>query len=222
MCHPSRIDVAGTRTLKEDECELVIERIVQLCTPKVLAMQRPRITRKQKRVALVTSEEMGGLSGRGSMAEISSLIYEHREFAISTFGLEKGLVYSAIEASCELVGPGSLQCTKCSINDFDTSNPIILCDGCNSAYHISCVDLEDMPHNDWLCVKCVEDGLFLIESVLDRRVRQHRTEYLIRWVANQGEDNNERETWQAVADLPKGPGSRCMEKIAAFNAQQRV
>ena len=51
--------------LKEHECEAVVERVVQLCKPKVLAIQRAK-TSKQQRVALLTSPEMGGLSGRGS------------------------------------------------------------------------------------------------------------------------------------------------------------
>mgnify|MGYP001305200691 CR=1 FL=1 len=78
-----------------------------------------------------------------------------------------------------------------------------------------------MPHIDWICDKCVADGLFLIDGVLGKRKHQGRVEYRIRWAPRSGEsaaDAADRETWQAVADLPSGRQSVCLQKIAAFNA----
>ena len=162
------------------------------------------------------------------MEELSRLIYEHRLFAISSFGLCKEDVYLSIDVPDELVGAHSRKCDTCSINDFNTDNPMIICDGCNSCRHISCVGLKYMPHIDWICDKCVADGLFLIDEVLGKRRHQGRVEYRIRWAPRSGEsaaDAADRETWQAVADLPSGRQSVCSQKpaseTAAFNAEVR-
>jgi hypothetical protein len=67
-------------------------------------------------------------------------------------------------------------------------------------------------------------GLFLIDEVLGKRRHQGRVEYRIRWAPRSGEsaaDAADRETWQAVADLPSGRQSVCLQKIAAFNAELR-
>ena len=114
----AQTEAAADLTLKEDEAELVIARLVALCTPQFPNMQRPKLTPKQKRVALLESEQMGGASAAGSMASVSSRIYELREFVISTFRLDKHAVYSVIEAD----DPQQVRkCEACNMNDFNTA-----------------------------------------------------------------------------------------------------
>ena len=209
----AQVEAAADRTLKEDEAELVIARLTELCAPFVPAMQQAK-TPKQKRVALLQSEQMGGICSGGSMAVVSSRIYEYREFVISTFSLDKHSVYTAIEIPDPVQ---SRTCSTCNTSSFDTSNPMILCDGCNGCFHILCENLDYVPHADWLCCKCVESDLYLIEEVLDKRRQHGRVEYLIRWAGHSGEEDDERTCWQAVADIPRGKSSLATEKINEFN-----
>ena len=212
---------AADRTLKEDEADLVIARLVELCTPLEPAMQQCGITPKQKQAALLKSKKMGGITVPRTAAEIRSCIYEHRKFVISTFALNKLAVYAAIEVQDELQ---SRQCCTCNINDVDTGNPIILCDGCNDCFHIGCEGLEYMPDGDWICQKCEASDLHLIDCILDKRDHRGRVEYLIRWVRHRGDNSDnddERVNWQAVADIPKGKQSFAMQKITEFNRTRR-
>lgn len=207
---------AADRTLKEDEAELVITRLVDLCTPLVSAMRQGKLTAKQRCVALLQSKQMGGICASGSMAEVRSRIYEYREFIISTFELNKHDVYTALEAPDEL---RSRTCDVCNVNDFDILNPLILCDGCNGCLHIMCQGLEYVPHGDWLCRQCVDSGLYLIDTVLDKRTHQGCVEYLIRWTtgSSSSDVDIEKASWQRVSDIPRGRESFAMEKITEFN-----
>ena len=161
---------------------------------------------------------MGGISSRGSTAELSALIYDVRDFVISTFNLNPQDVYSVLEPVDEFhIRP----CDICNINDFDTENQLFLCDGCNGCFHMQCSGLDWVPQADWLCKTCIANGLFLIDEVLDKRTRNGAVEYLIRWVS-QGGDDEELESWQRFADLPSGPHSRAKEKVTAYNTALRA
>lgn len=46
-----------------------------------------------------------------------------------------------------------IKCKKCGRDD-DSAYEIILCDQGNDGYHTCCVDLENVPDNDWYCSKC--------------------------------------------------------------------
>ena len=40
---------------------------------------------------------------------------------------------------------------------------MVLCDSCNRGYHCDCINLEDVPKEDWYCKECFD----LIEEKLD-------------------------------------------------------
>ena len=48
-------------------------------------------------------------------------------------------------------------CTKCNEPEKpDDTVPMLLCDGCDDSYHLSCVKMVDIPEGDWLCDACLE------------------------------------------------------------------
>jgi hypothetical protein len=59
--------------------------------------------------------------------------------------------------------PASLACRKCG--DPGDEGRMLLCDNCDDGWHTFCLDppLADVPEGDWLCPKCVADGMTLSE-----------------------------------------------------------
>jgi hypothetical protein len=57
--------------------------------------------------------------------------------------------------------PDDLPCQKCRKQDDEST--MLLCDGCNDGWHMSClpVPLMRVPDGDWICPKCLEAGLTL-------------------------------------------------------------
>ena len=109
----------------------------------------------------------------------------------------------------------SVACVACADTDFDTENPIIVCDGEHDppvGYHMRCVDLAYVPSTDWLCPPCIKDEKYLIKSVHGKRKRvgDGKVEYLVRWVGH-----GDCEAWQLWQDIPAG--SRRL--VRDYNAQ---
>lgn len=46
-------------------------------------------------------------------------------------------------------------CARCSGLDSEKSNPIILCDKCDSGLHLKCSKLNKLPKGSWLCPSCM-------------------------------------------------------------------
>jgi len=99
----------------------------------------------------------------------------------------------------------------------ETFATIVLCNGCNTCYHIFCEDPDGMPHREWLCHKCARSDSYSLDGVLDKRTHQGRVEYLVRWAAHSGRDDDSQTCWQAAADIAKGDEAFAAEKIAEFN-----
>lgn len=46
----------------------------------------------------------------------------------------------------------SYVCPVCDSSDHEDS--LLLCDGCNAAYHTECIGLSSVPEGDWFCMEC--------------------------------------------------------------------
>lgn len=52
------------------------------------------------------------------------------------------------------------RCRPCSICKVGWKDNLLLCDGCNKAYHTSCIGIDAVPEEkNWYCVECPVDGL---------------------------------------------------------------
>ncbi|KAL8272107.1 hypothetical protein Esti_003950 [Eimeria stiedai] len=47
-----------------------------------------------------------------------------------------------------------VKCDVCSNSDTTADDPIVLCDGCDTAVHQSCYAIEQVPENEWFCEFC--------------------------------------------------------------------
>lgn len=63
---------------------------------------------------------------------------------------------SAVAAAEETSGSDEddVACARCSGLDSEKSNPIILCDKCDSGLHLKCSKLNKLPKGSWLCPSC--------------------------------------------------------------------
>ena len=52
------------------------------------------------------------------------------------------------------------RCHVCRAND-DDDDVLILCDGCDKAFHPHCAGLESIPHGDWYCSACAEEAEYV-------------------------------------------------------------
>lgn len=48
-----------------------------------------------------------------------------------------------------------LPCCVCGSEDYDDTNLIVFCDGCNVAIHQECQGLSEVPQGDWFCDRCL-------------------------------------------------------------------
>ena len=48
----------------------------------------------------------------------------------------------------------SFACVICGADD---DADAVICDGCNEASHLACIQLDEVPESDWFCYKCVEE-----------------------------------------------------------------
>jgi DNA invertase Pin-like site-specific DNA recombinase len=47
----------------------------------------------------------------------------------------------------------------CSLCEYgDNEDTLLLCDNCNKAMHIACINLQQVPDDDWYCPACVRNG----------------------------------------------------------------
>lgn len=47
-------------------------------------------------------------------------------------------------------------CPVCNTTDHE--EVLLLCDGCDAAYHTHCIGLEDVPEGAWFCMECVDSN----------------------------------------------------------------
>jgi len=47
-----------------------------------------------------------------------------------------------------------IPCCVCNERDYDDSNLIVFCDGCDIAVHQECQGLKEIPSGSWLCDRC--------------------------------------------------------------------
>lgn len=89
----------------------------------------------------------------------------------------------------------------------DNEDQLLLCDGCDSAYHTYCLGLDDVPHGAWFCDVCSTQRA--IDSVAPNRSNQRahnppqrRTRGQQRRLRNrnQATDANWARVWQSVWD----------------------
>ena len=56
----------------------------------------------------------------------------------------------------------SIPCRKCNVQSSTSDNPILLCDHCDSGWHLTCLDgtstLSSVPDDSWFCPPCVAAG----------------------------------------------------------------
>lgn len=66
------------------------------------------------------------------------------------------------------IEPGSIydqRCAVCNDSDYDNSNAIVFCDGCDIAVHQECYGVAFIPEGQWLCRKCMINKSKVTECV---------------------------------------------------------
>ena len=77
----------------------------------------------------------------------------------------------------------------------------MLCELCNSAYHLGCIEKQKLklpraPTDDeWFCPRCVRKGV--PEAIIDRVGRSHGAYYLVKWLGRPSSDV----TWECAKTL---------------------
>ncbi|KAK6056455.1 PHD-finger [Cooperia oncophora] len=51
-------------------------------------------------------------------------------------------------------GDEEAACDICSAVDSEPDDEMVFCDGCNLCVHMSCYGLQELPPDEWLCMKC--------------------------------------------------------------------
>ena len=46
----------------------------------------------------------------------------------------------------------------CTCGRPDTFDDMVACDGCDHWFHLSCVNMEDVPQGDWFCTDCAQEN----------------------------------------------------------------
>ena len=46
----------------------------------------------------------------------------------------------------------------CTCGRPDTFDDMVACDGCDHWFHLSCVNMEDIPQGDWFCTDCAQEN----------------------------------------------------------------
>jgi hypothetical protein len=73
--------------------------------------------------------------------------------------------------------PAEAVCETCTLPNSTQQNPILLCDYCDAGWHLHCLEppLASVPTKDWLCPRCVADGITTAQleaAVAQRQTRQ--------------------------------------------------
>jgi hypothetical protein len=99
------------------------------------------------------------LKGTGAASRISSWKRVIRNAAMA-------------DDNAELAGLGFRAFTKKGVDDGETDDDengdndrcgvcgdggdLLICDGCDTSYHLHCVNLSEVPEGDWFCPECIE------------------------------------------------------------------
>lgn len=60
-------------------------------------------------------------------------------------------------------------CPVCNTSDHE--EVLLLCDGCDAAYHTHCIGLEDVPEGAWFCMECVDNNGVSVQQFRDLATR---------------------------------------------------
>ncbi|MCJ1480706.1 hypothetical protein MMC06_000861 [Schaereria dolodes] len=101
--------------------------------------------------------------------------------------------------------PESQPCPMCG--DDDNEDVLLLCDGCDMAYHTYCIDLDSVPAGHWFCETCIIQRAIDSVSPHRNRAQPHHSpacrtrgqERLLR-NRNQVTSSNWARVWQSVWD----------------------
>jgi len=121
----------------------------------------------------------------------------------------------------------------CSICKKVDDEPNVLCELCNSAYHLGCIEKQKLklpraPTDDeWFCPRCVRKGV--PEAIIDRVGRSHGAYYLVKWLGRPSSDV----TWECAKTLDtawsrklivsyvrEGPAASAEAELAPYTAAQ--
>ncbi|KAF8056149.1 pol [Scenedesmus sp. PABB004] len=77
--------------------------------------------------------------------------------------------------------PQEASCEACGHLESHTANQMLLCDHCDAGWHQHCLEpsLDQVPEGDWMCPRCVADGVTqqqLQAAVRQRQAREQRDE----------------------------------------------
>ena len=90
-------------------------------------------------------------------------------------------------------------CEVCRGSHSEKGNDIILCNKCGLGFHQACYDVPKIPEGDWLCSrecqtqqgkpskpKNAEEEVEEVQGLMDRRVKNGKEEFHVRWAAPYG------------------------------------
>lgn len=100
----------------------------------------------------------------------------------------------------------TMVCEKCSGGH--SEDKIILCDRCDSGWHLFCVSppLDNVPDGEWVCPTCMNPGRFMVNMVLRWRKRgKGRREHKCCWPCCAKIENGRRTEAPPVAQAPSPP-----------------
>jgi len=60
----------------------------------------------------------------------------------------------------------NVMCKVCECGDNEAT--LMLCDGCDSGFHTSCIGLSTVPFGDWFCRRCINLGVDKLASCLEK------------------------------------------------------
>lgn len=60
-------------------------------------------------------------------------------------------------------------CPICKNPNDDDKNPILYCSQCNNEYHLHCVNLTNIPDEQWICTKCKDSNAKIAKEQNDKQ-----------------------------------------------------
>ena len=82
--------------------------------------------------------------------------------------------------------------TVCKVCEAGSNgSQLLLCDGCDTGFHTFCIGLAGVPHGDWFCAKCVNQGVHLLprQELVETEPEYKHIAYLR--ISTKGQDNVE-------------------------------
>jgi hypothetical protein len=97
--------------------------------------------------------------------------------------------------------PAEAVCETCTSPNSTQQNPILLCDYCDAGWHLQCLEppLTEVPAGNWLCPRCVADGI--TPAQLQAAVAQRQTRQAVDAPANLYPDKAMRQRDDAAKQL---------------------